>query len=143
MSTGEGTKRAKNVAGAVLEHGRGNDMRQKRNLRRAGDVPATGDVHTSGDYTVTPTNIHLESSFKVPKADFERELLSMREQHPDSLVWNRSIESLKREWAAHNAFHALGIARKQTAHADLNWPQPWPIRLAYYLIGLAVWPFIK
>ena len=124
-------------------------MRQKRNLRRAGgalttgNAPAAGDVPTSGDYTVTPTNIHLESSFNVPKADFERELISLREQHPDSLVWNRSIESLKREWAAHNAFHALGIARKQTAHADLNWPQPWLIRIAYDLIGRAVWPFIK
>lgn len=118
-------------------------------MRRAGggfttgDAPTAGDVPTSGDYTVTPTNIHLESSFNVPKADFERELISLREQHPDSLVWNRSIESLKREWAAHNAFHALGIARKQTAHADLNWPQPWLIRIAYDLIGRAVWPFIK
>ena len=124
-------------------------MRQKRDVRRAGDAPSTagapttGDVSTGGDYTVSPTNIHLESSFKVSKADFERELLSMREQHPDSQVWNRSIESLKREWAAHNAFHAMGIARKQTAHADLNWPQPWLIRVAYDLIGRAVWPFIK
>ena len=117
-------------------------MRQKRNLRRAGDAPTTGDAPT-GDYTVTPTNIHLESSFNVSKEDFERELLSMREQHPDSQVWNRSIESLKREWAAHNAFHAMGIARKQTAHADLNWPQPWLIRIAYDLLGRAVWPFIK
>lgn len=112
-------------------------MRQKRDLHRAGDVP------TRVDYTVTPTNIHLESSFTVSKEDFEQELLSMREQHPDSQVWNRSIKSLKREWAAHNAFHALGIARKQTAHADLNWPQPWLIRIAYDLIGRAVWPFIK
>ena len=118
-------------------------MRQKRDLRRAGDVATPRDVSTSNRYTVTPTNIHLESSFTVPKEDFEQELLSMREQHPDSQVWNRSIESLKREWAAHNAFHALGIARKQTAHADLNWPQPWLIRIAYDLIGWAVWPFIK
>lgn len=95
------------------------------------------------EYSKTPTNLHLESSFKVPKEEFERELLSMRERHPDSQVWNRSIQSLKREWAAHNAFHALGIARPQTAHADLNWPQPWLIRLAYDLIGTVVWPFIK
>ena len=112
-------------------------MRQKRDLRRA------GDVSTSGDYTVSPTNIHLESSFKVSKADFERELLSMRDKHPDSQVWNRSIDSLKREWAAHNAFYALGIARKQTAHTDLNWPQPWLIRIAYDLMGRVAWPFIK
>ena len=70
-------------------------------------------------------------------------LNGLREQYPDCLVWNRSVKSLKLEWAAHNAFHALGIARKQTAHADLNWPQPWLIRIGYAIIGTIVWPFIK
>ena len=95
------------------------------------------------DYTVSTTNIHLESSFLVSKADFERELLAMRERHPESQVWNRSIDSLKREWAAHNAFHSLGIFRKKTAHADLNWPQHWLIRLGYAVLGTIAWPFIK
>ena len=67
----------------------------------------------------------------------------MREQHPDSLVWNRSIKSLKLEWAAHNAFHALGIWRSKTAHADLNWPQGWLTRVGYAVAGVVVWPFIK
>ena len=95
------------------------------------------------DYTVSPTNIHLESSFRVSKADFERELLAMRDRHPESQVWNRSIKSLKHEWAAHNAMHAMGIARRQTAHADLNWPQHWLIRIGYAIIGTIVWPFIR
>ena len=94
-------------------------------------------------YTVTPTNIHLESSFKVHKKAFESELLAMREQHPDSLVWNRTIRSLKREWATHNAFYALGIFRERTAHMDLNWPQGRLFRIGYALIGTLVWPFIK
>lgn len=94
-------------------------------------------------YTISPTNIHLESSFEVPKADFEPELVAMREQHPESLVWRRSIDSLKREWAAHNALHALGFLRGKTAHTDLNWPQPWPVRLGYALLGRLAWPFIK
>ena len=110
-------------------------------MTRRDEIP--GQAGNDGNYTVTPNNIHLESSFQVSKEDFERVLLSMREQHPDSLVWNRSMGSLKREWATHNAFHAVGIARKQTAHADLNWPLPWLIRLAYDLIGTMVWPFIK
>ena len=96
-----------------------------------------------GDCTVTPNNIHLESSFKVGKDDFEKELMTIREQHPDSLVWNRSIESLKHEWATHNAFHALGIFPSRTAHMDLNWPQPWIVQVGYALIGRIVWPFIK
>ena len=104
-----------------------------------GKGPAgNGDIHT-----VTPNNIHLESSFMISKDDFESELKALREQYPDSLVWNRSIKSLKHEWAAHNVFHAMGIARRQTAHADLNWPQPWLIRLGYAIVGTIAWPFIK
>ena len=95
------------------------------------------------EYEVSSNNIKLKSSYEVSKDDFERELAAIREQHPDSLVWNRSLESLKREWAVHNAFHAMGIAREQAADTDLNWPQSWIIRVAYDLLGRVVWPFIK
>lgn len=108
---------------------------QARNDRRL--------ARNDGNYTVTPNNIHMESSFKISKEDFESELKTLREQYPDSLVWNRSMDSLKHEWAAHNALHAMGVARKQTAHADLNWPQHWLIRLGYTIIGTIAWPFIK
>ena len=95
------------------------------------------------DYTFSSNNIQLKSSFKVKKDDFERELLAMREEHPECLVWNRSIKSLKREWAAHNAFHALGILRRKTADTDLNWPQGWLTRVGYEIVGMMVWPFIE
>lgn len=95
------------------------------------------------DYEVSANNIQLKSSFEVSKDDFERELAAIRNRHPDSLVWNRSMDSLKREWAVHNAFHALGMVRKQSADTDLNWPQPWLIRLGYDLLGWIAWPFIK
>ena len=98
---------------------------------------------SQGEFIVSLNNIHLESSFRVRKDDFESELEAMRERHPESLVWNRSIDSLKREWAAHNAFHAMGIFRSRTGHMDLNWPQPWFVRLGYALIGRIIWPFIK
>ena len=115
-------------------------------MTRGSEIPARNDegaAGNGGNYSVTSNNIHIESSFKVSKEDFESVLNALREQYPDCLVWNRSIKSLKHEWAAHNAFHALGIARKQTAHADLNWPQPWLIRIGYAIIGTIVWPFIK
>ena len=95
------------------------------------------------DYEVSSNNIKLKSSYEVSKDDFERELLALRERHPESQVWNRSIDSLKREWAAHNAFHALGLARKQSADTDLNWPQAWYIRLGYAVVGAIAWWFIK
>ena len=95
------------------------------------------------DYTFSSNNIQLKSSFKVKKDDFEREQLAIREEHPECLVWNRSIKSLKREWAAHNAFHALGILRRKTADTDLNWPQNWLTKIGYAVAGMVVWPFIK
>ena len=94
-------------------------------------------------FEITSDNIHITSSFEVRKDDFERELLAMREAHPESLVWNRSIKSLKREWAAHNAFHALGVFRTKTADVDLDWPQNWLFRIGYAVAGAVVWPFIK
>ena len=117
-------------------------------MTRRSEIPgqAVNDLRKAGNdgnYTVSPNNIHMESSFEISKEDFENELKTLREQYPDSLVWNRSMDSLKREWAAHNALHAMGIARKQTAHADLNWPQHWLIRLGYDIIGTIAWPFIK
>ena len=116
-------------------------IRSGNNERQAGnDKRFAGN---QGNYTVSPNNIHMESSFTISKEDFESELKTLREQYPDSLVWNRSMDSLKREWAGHNALHAMGIARKQTAHADLNWPQHWLIRLGYDIIGTIAWPFIK
>lgn len=95
------------------------------------------------DYKLSTNNIQLKSSYEVKKADFERELLAMREQHPECLVWNRSIKSLKLEWAAHNAFHALGVLRKKTADTDLNWPQGWLTRVGYWIAGRVGWMFIK
>ena len=92
---------------------------------------------------MTSNNIRLKSSYEVSKDDFEQELASIREQHPDSLVWNRSMDSLKREWAVHNAFHTLGLVRRKTADTDLNWPQKWFVRLGYAIAGTIAWPFIK
>ena len=117
-------------------------------MTRRSEIPGQtgndkGPAGHGDNHTVTRNNIHLESSFTISKEDFERELKALREQYPDSLVWNRSVRSLKHEWAAHNAMHAMGIARRQTAHADLNWPQPWLIRLGYAIVGTIAWPFIK
>ena len=94
-------------------------------------------------YEVSENNIQLKSSYEVSKEDFERVLTTIREQYPNSQVWNRSIRSLMREWAAHNAFHAIGIIRKKTADTDLNWPQRWYTRFGYAIAGAIVWPFIK
>ena len=94
-------------------------------------------------FTVSPNNIQLKASFEVKKKDFERELAAIRELYPECQVWNRSLKSLTREWAAHNALHAFHIFHTRTADTDLNWPQRWYFRIGYAIIGFLVWPFIK
>ena len=95
-------------------------------------------------FTVSPDNVHLEDSYRVHKHAFEPKLKAMRERYPDSLVWkNRSLKSLEREWAVHNALYSLGIFKSRTASIDLNWPQGRIFRLGYALLGTLVWPFIK
>ena len=94
-------------------------------------------------YSVSPNNIHLDSSYLVGKEEFEPLLREMRKQYPECLVWNRSIPSLKREWAVHNFCHAFGVFRSRTAHTDLDWPQSWLLHIGYEVVGTLVWPFIK
>ena len=53
------------------------------------------------------------------------------------------MDSLKREWVVHNAFHALGLTRKQSADTDLNLPQPRYVRLGYAEVGRIAWRVIK
>ena len=47
----------------------------------------------------------------------------------------RSTRSLLREWAAHKLLYQLHILRSHTESVDLNHPQPWYVRAAYWLVG--------
>lgn len=94
-------------------------------------------------YKISDDNLHIIDSYKVPKKNFVRELSSAKNLHPSSGVWNRSFNSLKKEWGVHNALYAIGIFRSRTKDADLNYPQKWYVKLAYALAGNIVWPFIR
>lgn len=87
------------------------------------------------EYTVTKHNVHIVDSYKIGKRDFRKVLDEIRAARPGSDVWRRSIGSLRREWACHNALYRLGIKRSRTRDVDLNYPQNWKARLAYSLLG--------
>lgn len=95
------------------------------------------------NYSISPNNLQLQASYTIAKKSFLRELAAIRARHPECGVWKRSPKSLVREWAAHNAFHALGIFPSRTCHTDLNWPQKWYFRIGYGVIAALVWSFIK
>ena len=96
------------------------------------------------EYTITDNNIHIVDSYKVPKARFAPELEHIRLYHPrNAVLVNRSITSLSREWATHNALYCLGIFRSHTEAVDLEYPPKWYMSAMYWVVGAIVWPFIK
>lgn len=85
------------------------------------------------DNTLLSNCIQLESFLKVKKDDYERKRLAMHREQLECLVWKKFIKSLKREWAAHNSFHALG-GRRKTADLALNWSRGWLTRVGYAVV---------
>lgn len=91
-------------------------------------------------------NIHIEGSSRMSRGEFlaalpaYREQLVLEERKWDIISFdlvrnNRTTRSLLREWAAHKLCYALHIFRSHTEAVDLDWPQPWYMRLAYWLVG--------
>ena len=97
-------------------------------------------------YTISTNDLQIKDSYLVSKHDFETELLWVKndkEENADSLVWNRSIASMRREWATHNACYCLGLFRSHTKDVDLNYPQKWYEKIIYSIVGRLVMPFIR
>ena len=92
---------------------------------------------------VRKNGINLLDSYRISKKDFSEVLEEKRGLYPQNPVWNRSIKSLKREWALHNFLYLLGVARKKTKHVFLDYPQKWYARLGYFVFGSLSMLFIK
>lgn len=84
---------------------------------------------------VKENRIKVYDSYLVRKADFEKELADIKNRYTGHCVWNRSIQSLKREWAAHNLLYSLNIRREKTKDVDFDYPQGFFHRFAYFILG--------
>lgn len=95
------------------------------------------------EYTLTKTNLHIFSGFKIRKKDMRNELQSVKESaYPGQTnVFERSLFSLKMEWITHNFLYKIGYKRKQTADPDLDNPCDRP-EWQYIVCGLLVWIFV-
>ena len=87
--------------------------------------------------------VKLIGSCEVLKRNFEKEINDVKEAVPDLPVWNRSMKSLRREWAAHNLAYKLGVRRSKTHDVDFDYPQTWLSKLSYWVIGGIAMLFIK
>lgn len=100
------------------------------------------------DYIITgkgvlPANLHLIDSYEVKKRDFADTLNGIKEEQPNSEVWNRGIPQMCLEWASHNACYGLCLWRDRTKDCDLDSPQSFCERAIYAICGILVWPFIR
>ena len=90
-------------------------------------------------------SIHIEGSSKMGRADFLA-ALPAEPFHSDEaavVMTRRSTLSILREWAAHKLLYQLGLFISHTESVDLDTPQPFLARAAYFLVGGAALPFYR
>lgn len=94
-------------------------------------------------YYITRNNLHIIDSYKVRKWNMKRTLIEIKEKTAPgvTIVFRRSLFSLKMEWLCHNFLHMVGYQRERTADTDLDNPCDRP-EWQYIVCGLLVWLFV-
>lgn len=94
------------------------------------------------DYKVTYNNVHITDSYKVRKSKMRKVLKDIKAKHErETIVFQRSMFSLKMEWIAHNFLYNVGYKRERTKDVDLDKPSDYPEWL-YIICGLLTWLFV-
>lgn len=90
--------------------------------------------------TTTPENTHIENSYLVKSRRDMRGILECIELNSlcGDAVRRIGMNTMVREWRAHNLLYALGIARKRTRDVDLNEESLWR-RIGYFVLSLMYW----
>lgn len=85
---------------------------------------------------VNSNNIHIEDSHKISKKEFKSILNELRSKYSgNTVLMNRSNSSLIFEWSFHNLLYYFNIQQSRTGSVDLDYPQKWYEKIAYYLVG--------
>ena len=81
--------------------------------------------------------IHIEDSYTVDKRSVMRYVINdLKKTFSVPVLTNRSTCSLVFEWVGYNNLYKLGLWRDRTKDTDLEWPQKWYYKLAWFLLGL-------
>lgn len=92
---------------------------------------------------LTYNNLHITDSCHVHKWDMRPCLEVIKAgTHPgETIVFDRTIFSLKMEWICHNFLYNIGYKREQTKDCDLDNPSDHP-EWMYIICGLLTWIFV-
>ena len=95
------------------------------------------DYNEPVNINVTEDNIHIEDSYKITETSKMKNILLIIKNkysiYECGIIHIRSINSLVREWQAHNILYKLHIARSHTKSVDLN-DERWYRILGYNII---------
>lgn len=95
-------------------------------------------------YSLSSNCLRIMNSYAVPKILFREALEDIEAATKEDFFWvDRSMSSLRREWATHNLAYALGIKRERAKDVDLDTNQKWYTRLMYAIIGTLAIVVIK
>ena len=77
------------------------------------------------DYRNDPDpNMQVKESFKIKKKKYRTEIaqimLDYNAENPVDPAWNRTVDSIVKEWKFHNVAHFWGYQRERTADTDFN-----------------------
>ncbi|MBQ6585987.1 MAG: hypothetical protein IJH83_04175 [Coriobacteriales bacterium] len=99
---------------------------QLRELRERGELANLGDdaVVILDDRAARDPNMQIRDSIRIMTPQLRREIarimLDYDASHPVEPAWQRTADSIEREWRLHNILYRLGIQRARTRDCDLN-----------------------
>lgn len=95
------------------------------------------------EYTLTQYNLHIVDGYKIRKWNMRKELAAIKAKaRPGTtIVFRRSMFSLKMEWICHNFGYFVGFQRARTKDPDLDNPCDRP-EWQYIVCGILVWLFV-
>lgn len=87
--------------------------------------------------TMQENNTHILDSYMVKtKEDMRVYLKKLRDLGMEQMAVNRrDVESMVREWRAHNFFYIIHVFRNRTKDVDLELKQTWPRELFCYVVS--------
>ncbi len=67
-------------------------------------------------------DMRIYNSYKITSLEEQEEIIDILLRYEEEFEsdWDRSKESLQREWAIHNLLYELGIKPKNTKHVDFD-----------------------
>lgn len=86
-------------------------------------------------YKILENRIKIIDSYMMSEAEFYSALDEIQSLYPEHIAFKRSRKSMYLEWRAHNLLYRFGIKKSKTADVDLEYPQPWYMKVIYWILG--------